>query len=807
MASPSADESSFRHDDRDVPGVPDRLIHLPRRPLPALVAAYMAGIGLGIYFPVPFPVLVTLAIIGIGMAMLLSRLASSSWGIHFGIIMVGWASVALRFGSVTDQDLQRYLTRPEEHVEITAMVISHPQSMPPDARGRIGLLFDGRVESIRLRESFAPVSARIKVKLSAVSEVGPDIHYGDRLKLRGIMRLDERPKTKARGIVGYLSARHEQMEIIEPNAGNPFVAWCYSMRDSAQQRLSWGIDESSPSVALTRALLLGYRQDVPTRVYEAFARTGTLHILALSGMHVGILVLLLVVVLKSLGITRPYWIMIFLPILIAYTIGTGAASSMVRATIMSLVFFASFLLRRRSDTLTSLALAALLILIVDPLQLFDYGFILSFVAVGGIVLVYPALVACSRRLAVKDEWADPESSWLLATSSWRQRLEELFGISLAAWLVTLPLIATVFHLISPIALLVNIVLVPLSTVILLTSCLTIGVSFISFEITSILNHANNFFSDVLLYLVDRTSAIPGSHVYVSAWPLYLILAWYIFLLVWVVRSGKMRSLSAVGMIILIVFSLGQRSWSREVHAVVIPNGDACVLLMDGPGDHAMLVDSGSHYRQRELIEHLRSRGIGRLDRIVITRATSDAYSGLDGLLASMKVDEVLAPHVTTRQQSYQQNVAKWIEHAGPDKIRYWSSGQVLDGPNGLLTRLMFPPDDTQYENARNSSLILHISHGVKSILFMGTAGEKIERAAGQQLRDWNADVLVIGKCDDYDSLSVNWLKCVQPEWVLYSSRPFDRLPFGPFRMEERVTSMNGSEILDLSDGLVIEKAL
>jgi len=807
MASPSADEHLFRHDDRDVSGVPDRLIHHPRRPLPALVGAYMAGIGLGIYLPVPIPILFTLAIIGLGIAWLLPRMAASSWGIHFAVIMVGWASILIRYGSVTDQDLRNYLTRPQEHVEVTAMVNSHPQPMPPDARGRMGLLFEGKVESIRQRDSFVPVSARIKVKLTGDREDGPEIQYGDRLKLHGIIRLDERSKTRAGGMVGFLIARHEQLAIIESGAGNPFVAWCYSMRESAQQRLAWGIDDHSPSAALTRALLLGYRQDVPTRVYEAFARTGTLHILALSGMHVGILVLLLVVVLKSLGITRPYWILFFLPFLTAYTIGTGAASSMVRATIMSLVFFTSFLVRRRSDTLTSLALAALLILIVDPLQLFDYGFILSFVAVGGIILVYPALVACSRRFTLKDEWADPESSWLMASSSWRKRLEELVGISVAAWVVTLPLIATVFHLISPIALLVNIVLVPLSTVILLTSCLTISASFVSYELTSILNHANTLFSDVLLYLVDRTSAIPGSHVYVSAWPWYLILAWYVCLIVWVVRSGKMRILSSVGMISLIVFSLGHRSWSRDVHAVTIPNGDACVLLVDGPGNHAMLVDSGSHYRQRELIEQLRSRGIGRLDRIIISRATSDAYSGLDGLLGSMNVDEVLAPNITSRQSTYQKHVEKWIEHSGTNRIRFWASGQVLEGPDGLLTRLLFPPERASYENARNSSLIMHISHGVQSILFMGTAGEKIEMAAEQLPIDWNADSLVVGKCDDFDSLSVNWLKRVQPETVLYSTRPFDRLPYGSFRLEERIKSMTGTEMLDLSDGHTHERKL
>jgi len=808
MASLSADETSSRYDDRDIAGVPDQLIHLPRRPLPALVATFMAGICLGVYFPLSVPLLVMFALAGVGVALILSRRPEGSVGIHVAILMTGWALVVLRYGGDSAHDLRRFLSRSQEHVEIIAMVGSHPQFVPPDTRGRTGLLFDGWVESIRHRDSFAPVTARIKVKLTGIEASKSSIRYGDRVKLRGTMRMDERPKTKAMGVDGFMTVRQEQVEILETGTGNLFVAWCYSMRESAQQRLAWGVDENSPSVALTRALLLGYRQDVSTRVYEAFARTGTLHILALSGMHVGILVLLLVVVLKSFGITRPYWIIIFLPFLTAYTIGTGAASSMVRATIMSVVFFTSFLVRRRSDTPTSLALAALLILLVDPLQLFDYGFILSFVAVGGIIMLYPALVACFRRISMKDEWADPETSWLSPSSTWRKRLEELVGISAAAWLVTLPLIATVFHLISPIALLVNIVLVPLSTVILLTSSLSIVMSFISFELTSVFNHANTLFSDLLLYLVDLTSAIPGSHIYVSAWPWYLIVVWYVLLVVWMVQNGRIKGWACAGIVSLIVLSMGQRSWSSAVHTVTIPNGDSCVLLIDGPGNHAMLVDSGSHYRQRDLIELLRSRGISQLDRVLISRATSDSYSGLAGLLASIKVKEVLAPETPSRRQAYHQHVDRWRELLGSDKVAHWTSGQIIQGgPDGLLTRLLYPPAGVLYDNARNSSLILRISYGVNSVLFMGTADVEMEYMAGQQPIDWSADTLIIGKCDNYDSLTTNWLKLIHPATVLYSSRPFDRLPYGPFRLEERVKSMRGIELLDLSDGSIHEARL
>lgn len=805
MASPSAEQSDTPFDDRYIDGIPDQLIHRPRRLLPALTIAFILGIISGIYASSPFMIPMLLAAISVFTAVWFRDTRAGSVCILLAVLFTSWALVVLRCGESAGERLGPYMMRSPAHAEIRTQVMSHPQVMAPDARGRSIVQFDGRVESIRHHDGYVPVKACVVVRLIGNDADVPAVRYGDRLNIRGTLRLDERPQTKARGIAGYMSAQRDNMLVLETGAGIPLVAWCYQMRESAQQRLGWGVDENSPSVSLTRALLLGYRQDVPLRVYEAFARTGTLHILALSGMHVGIIVLLLVIFLKALGISRMYWICFFLPFLTAYTIGTGAPASMVRAVIMAVVFFSSYLVRRRADTPSSLALAALLILTVDPLQLFDYGFILSFVAVGGIVMLYPAMIDCVRRTAAsRDEWADPETGWFAASAPWRSRLGELAGISAAAWLVTLPLIATVFHLISPIALIVNIALVPLSSVILLTACLSMGAGFVSYGLASLFNHANVMFGELLLYMVERTSAVPGSHVYVAAWPWYLVAGWYVLLVMWIAGRGKIRIAVSFCLVIMMAWSMGQRTWSRAVHAVSIPNGDVCLLLIDGPGNHAMLIDGGSAYRQRELIEKLRQRGISGIDRLVLTRATSDSYSGIAGLMQSMNVGEVLTPPLKYKQLAYEEHRRIWETLIGTEKILEWTAGQEIYGPDGLLIRFLYPPKNHSYENSRVSSLILHISRGVNSVLFMGLADPSIEQKAGDLSLDWNADHLVVGRCGDLDGLSSRWLTLVSPRTVQISSRPFDRLPHGPYRIKERIQAMDGVSWYDVSDEELVE---
>ena len=771
--------------DRDLTDLPVKVNPQPRRILPILALLFMAGLLGGAIFPVDPRWLAGVAATLIVTSLVFHRCAWSHIATYTAVIATAALLITAESQRFHPHHVGRFLTRDRESITLTGLVATMPQRQALDASGRTNWIFQCEIESVRSWANDQPAIGRVRVMMPA--EHINHVAYGERWRLAGSLRRDERSVLVSRGLDGMLYAEPARSTRLESRVGSRWIGWCYAQRERAYERLGWGVGDQSASAAMSRALLLGYRQDVARPVYDAFAQTGTLHILALSGMHVGILILLLVILLKSLGISRQYWVLFFIPFLIVYTAGTGAAASTVRASIMAVTYFSAFLLRRKPDTPSSLALAALLILAVDPMQLFSLGFILSFVAVGGLVVLYPrvsgwlnpAVPSEASRESADGAWSH---RWITA----RQALGNAFGISLAAWLATLPLIATVFHLISPVALLVNLAMGPLAFVILLTACLSLVFGSIWDQAGIVFNYANDVFAEVLLGLIARTSEWPGGYFYVEAWPLTLILLWYGLLVFALATTSWRRWGAMMGLAVLAVVSIGQRSWSSHVDVVIIPNGDANVMLIDGPGRHAVLFDAGSVYHHRRLLDDLRSLGINRLDQVWLSRATTDAYGGLTPLLNAITIGEVVLPSIPTQSTAYFRQHAIWREMLGADRIRRWDDRRYQEQPGGVVYRVVHPEDGAIYRDARRSPLFVHVSRGHSSVIFAGRMSSLCESTFIETPVDWPAEGLVLGSCEDPTAFSTPWLSRVNPTALAINLRGFERKPQGPGALLDRL---------------------
>jgi beta-lactamase superfamily II metal-dependent hydrolase len=135
---------------------------------------------------------------------------------------------------------------------------------------------------------------------------------------------------------------------------------------------------------------------------------------------------------------------------------------------------------------------------------------------------------------------------------------------------------------------------------------------------------------------------------------------------------------------------------------------------------------------------------------------------------------------------FQQARVGWIERLGAERVKQWMEAPRKETEAGLVWRLLFPPPENGYRNARQSAMIVHVSRGARSLLFMGQAGPAVEAAAMAMPVDWNADVLVSGLTATPDALAADWLDRVTPGEVVLSTRAFDRLPFGPAALLDRL---------------------
>ncbi len=780
---------------------------LPRRPLPGLVVAGIIGMAAAVGWPNAnvFFAAITFSAISLLVAFLLRALPWSSLGIHAAIIGLGCAWMTMNATMPPADHVSRVITRDRESLQLTARIVSAPVAGVIDARGRQTWRFECEAERLGATTNGSAISGRLQVRLNAPAEWTSPPAYGDRWVLRGVVRRRDNVTAASGGRSGVLDARAEFCRRVATGQGHPVATLSLRLRDRAYDLLGRGMPEEAPSVALSRALVLGYRQDVPHPVYEAFARTGTLHILALSGLHVGIIVLLLIVVLKAGGLTRPCWALVFIPFLTLYVLGTGAAASTIRAALMAVLFYSAYTVRRQPDAPTSLAAAALAILVVAPWQLFNLGFILSFVVVAGLIGLYPWFNRWFRGVAAADPWADPENAWWSGRlrDGW-QRIGDLGMISLAAWLASLPIIANAFHLISPIALLVNLLMVPLAFLVLFTACLSLIAGAVTPIFSELFNQANSIMGGALLETVRLSSRLPVSHVYVAPWPWYLVVAWYAALIAWRTGTRGIRWCALIGLTLLVMVSATGRFWSNRINVVAIPHGENLVTIVEGPGSRTVVFDAGPGYLSRQLIDHLRRRGISRIDDLWISRATTDAYGGVTDLLKAMPVGRVIVPEAPPGLRVFHRHRMDWEQHA-ETTILTWPTNRLWEAPGGLIFRRLYPPPDESYRHARRSSLMLHLSRNHQSALFMSQAGPEIETRALAMPEDWNARRLIVGRIDDVDALGTEWLDRVNPETLVVHFRGLEQQLRGAASLRQRLRSHSALNLMDEPDAYWITR--
>ncbi len=221
-----------------------------------------------------------------------------------------------------------------------------------------------------------------------------------------------------------------------------------------RNRLCAKLDQSFAPVesAVLKALLLGERAQVPQFLRDRFARTGTAHVLAISGLHVGVVTACLFLFLKMFPVGRRAQYLLTITALAGYVVLTGARASVVRAAVMCSVFLFSYVLERENNSLNTLALAAMVLLLMDPNNIFAIGFQLSFICVLSILLFYPVF-----RDALLKHVAGPQ--WVC------KYLIPSFAVSLSAWLGAAGLAAYYFGITAPIGIIANLVVIPLITLI------------------------------------------------------------------------------------------------------------------------------------------------------------------------------------------------------------------------------------------------------------------------------------------------------------------------------------------------------
>ena len=525
---------------------------LPRRPLTILALAFMAGTGIGLASAVPpglvlAATVVLLAVATVGSARPAGKMITilAHVALFAAMAGLGWANAAGLSASAAPP-VMAVVSLPSG-AAITGVVRDEPVCVS-SRNGKFTWKFPVSVERVKARgEAWQDASGRVSVRFFA--EPGDRIPaYGDRWSFWGYLARMTPKKGHAAGTSGrlFFSGVSGKARLETTGAGNPLMAACLAARHEVEQVLSEGLADRPGQARILNSILLGYYSQIPRDLYQAFAATGTLHVFAISGSHVVIFAGAVIFLLAACGLPRTHWILFLGPLLVLYTAMTGMQPSAVRACLMGLIYWTAPLIGRKSDIYTTLALSAILILAVQPEDLMNIGFILSYVAVLGLVLLCPIFLSrlhrCFRHDPLKLE---PDPAWQILLRSGWLLFSDLLAVSLAAWLVTAPLTAWFFGNFAPIGLLANLLIVPLSSLVIITGVLSLTLGSCFLFLADLYNHANLALITLMTESARLFAAVPGGCLEVPAPPFWATFLFYALLLatrfVWWIEGGGERS--------------------------------------------------------------------------------------------------------------------------------------------------------------------------------------------------------------------------------------------------------------------------
>src|SRR5215510_7125650 len=669
-----------------------KFLNAPRQPFVGLSLMAAIGIIIADIFPLSAVALTALAIaLAICIVIVAWRPALLA---TYAIVGIGFFLLHnLETGSTEGQQLADELSGRPRVVTATGYVITEPKIAPS---GFATFLL--KLRSIEFEGRKQPTHAVWQVRWKGAPE------FGDELKLFGIAEVIATPRNPGEFDMHAYLARHdirrmlfvryaEDGVLIRHGGGNPILRLAQKSRTWMQKAICRGLENAPEVESFLSGIVLGIRHETPEDIEEPFQQTGTIHLFAVAGLHVGIVAALLWVVATIARLPRKRAAAFIIPSLFFYAAVTGLHIPALRAAVMASILVGSYFFERKVFLPNSLAAAAFFILCWNTNELFSTGFQLSFAVVGAIVLFADPFFRFFQRRAAPDHflpqtliqgprrWMHSSYEWLCGGAS----------VSLAAWIGSLPLILWYFHLVTPISLLANLVVVPIAFFVLAVALLSLMTTPLLPWVALIFNNANWTLATLVIGIVHLFAEVPGGHFYVS-----------------------------------------DPDWGHQLSAkiTVLDLGAGAAVHLRTQG-RDWLFDCGSERTYERVVrEYLHWAGVNRLTGVVLTHGDSQHIGGITQLLQDFPRVRVIDNPAPDRSVLHRR-LSRMLP---APKKRGIKPAELAAGHSFLLTHdviahVLFPPLGFAGATADDQALVIRLLIPTETfILFMSDNGAETERA-------------------------------------------------------------------------------
>jgi competence protein ComEC len=640
---------------------------------------------------------------------------------------------------------------------------------------------------------WAPVTGTVRVQ---VGEPVFDLQPGDNIQAYCWLDRFGPPSNPGQfDVAAYLARRNvfvgvniesrDGIDLLQSSSAGAFARFRARIRQAAASALIGDLPQEQTGRGLLQALLLGYRRDIDSETYHAFRKTGLLHFISLSGMHLGILFGIIWWLCKTAGFMKPARAVICAVAVAVFLMVVPPRAPTLRAAIICWVFCASVFFRRYPNPVNTLSLAAIMLLLIRPTQLFEAGWQLSFAAVLGIVLladriyffIYERISDLSRPLA-----AFRAKPFIRTISGMGTYILRLFSMGLAAWLGGAGILLYHFYTINPLVCIWTILVFPLVSAILITGFLKMILFFLLPTLSWILGVAATFLSDALVWIVKLIANLDISQILIGHVSLTPVIFYYCIVILasyaYFRRPMIKRVICAFALCSIVIY-LGTLKWQRThrdnlvLTCLDVGHGQAILARLSGTVN--VLFDAGSLYGNdigtRIVSPYLDYIGIHKLDTVLISHNDTDHINGIPEVVENCNVRSVYA------------------NNAFFDKKDVWGTAQFLNdclAENGLeikriekklnlfgRTKIETLWPDEQYDN--NVDLSDNDRSLVSLVEFAGTRillCSDIEQFAQKELLrlypDLKADIVVVPHHGSTSTLDLQFLEHLDADILICS---------------------------------------
>jgi competence protein ComEC len=786
-----------------------------------LSLAFVLGIYLGSRLAIHWSTVAILLGISLLCTLLFHRQRALLWG---GLCLILLLGGILRFQSVpTGDELQGY----RGSFELRGVVAADP-----DVRERATIL-RLEVREIKLDGEWHSVSGTARVnapRFPALCDLRdfPFYRYGDLLEMTGRLKCPRAPDEEgefdireflARQGIHSIISRPSEITLVAAGEGSRAMELIYRLRSYMSQSLTRALPEPQCSVA--KQILLGQRGSLSPEIRQRFSETGTAHLLAISGLHVSIIAgIALSAGVWAFGRQRPTYLLLALVVVWLYTMLSGMLPSAIRAAIMgSLWLYADWIGRPRS-AFTALTLAAAIMLVASPLFLSDIGFQLSFAAMGGLVFLTPIFQSWGKKLFGNQEGeVSPGIGFVIGSCA----------VTLGAVIATLPLTAYYFGLISLIALPANLVTLPATPGIILSSALVAIVGILAPTVASISGWVSWLLITYVLKVVELFAAVPFAAVDIEIGA-PVVAAYYgiIIAALWLPRNWKRLTgsiskmtdrlgampeftknlplkwiIPPLAVVAILIWVAALTAPDDRLHIFVLDVGQGDSILIQR-GDQQILVDGGPC--GRKLLYHLGDKlpfWDRTIELLVLTHPSADHITGLVEVLRRYNVEKVLVSG-QERDSAIYREWRRLIEEGGVERIVAQVGQRIIIGQAVQLTVLHPSPAFLEEASPNNASMVMRLTYGNFSLLLTADIEREAEEYLLAQDVKLRATVLKVAHQGSDTSTTPQFLSGVKPMFAAISVGADNRFGHPADEVVKRVQHAVGEDRLFLTseDGTI-----